>query len=129
MAIFEIKPSLFNLNDTASDGDAPSDKWVNTNRTDNSHIRITIDLPGARASDLSLTVTEDGVLRLIGGRRLPARDGSIANSRIFRSFKVDPQKVALNKFRANLVDGILTIEVPRVMPSSTRRIEVGVDEG
>ena len=76
--------------------------------------RVSIDLPGVKIGDISLTA-EDGTVNIRASRRYTASDGSTTKKlRIEKSFAVPDERTAeFSKVKANLADGVLVVTVPR----------------
>jgi HSP20 family protein len=81
-------------------------------------VRVVVDLPGVDPADLDVEV-RDRVLSLRGTRRPPPTGQPVGSGKVYGGFArawslpddVDPQRVD-----ARLVDGVLTIDVPRRAP-------------
>ncbi|GAX24363.1 hypothetical protein FisN_4Lh487 [Fistulifera solaris] len=74
--------------------------------------QISVDVPGVKASDMKLELEEDGrVLHLSGGRKIE-REGSVSETRFDKKFYVG-ENVNLEKLKANLADGVLTLVAPK----------------
>lgn len=92
------------------------------------HYRVTLDVPGLRAEDLDLQVTEDG-LTVTGTRTVAVPEGFEARRRerkdysVSRSFrfrkKVDPQAV-----EATFDAGVLTVTLGKRAEAKPRSITV-----
>ena len=91
---------------------------------------LTLDLPGIKKEDLTITVKE-GILSLSGERKRPEHD---ANEELYRnyerpygtferSFKL-PDHVDGEKIKATFADGELTVEVPKLEKAKPRTIKI-----
>jgi HSP20 family protein len=85
---------------------------------DNRDLRFNLDIPGVKSSDLNVKFHK-GTLSLRGRRKK-----GMCTSGVFRSFTVDQKVVDTDKFKAYLVDGVLTVTAPRKEPFSTQSVAV-----
>lgn len=127
--------------DTTHPTNAPTDAAVGRRTVapavdiyENSHgLMLVADLPGVAQDNLSLHI-EDGTLTLFGRRaeRVPAAEGEDGpkviggTSETFdfkRRFTV-PDTTDVEAIDATLVDGVLTLRLPRVARAQPRRIAV-----
>lgn len=91
---------------------------------------LTLDLPGIKKEDLTITVKE-GKLYLSGERKRPERDENTDFYYYYerpygtfeRSFKL-PEHVDGDKIKASFTDGELTVEVPKLEKAKPRTIKV-----
>ena len=91
-------------------------------------LTLTIDVPGLRSEDVEILV-EDRVLRVQGSRPQPELEGTVSHrqerrfgdfSRSFRlGSSLDPSGTV-----AGVVDGVLTVTIPKSPESKPLRIEV-----
>jgi HSP20 family protein len=91
--------------------------------------RIVMDLPGIAAADLEISVENQG-LAVKAERRFDVPEGFEARRReragnvgFTRSFRLG-SGVDTDGISANLVDGVLTLTLPKTEQSLPRRIEV-----
>lgn len=77
---------------------------------------ISIDVPGVRISDLNVTV-DDQVLTICGTRQS-------SGLKFSRQFALDVSIVDADNVCANLVDGVLTITVPKVAKLAPMKVEI-----
>jgi len=81
--------------------------------TDNDDsIKISLDVPGVNADDISVTLEEDGQVLSISGHRELEKEGYSYSSKFSQSFSLDPS-VELDKFKADLDKGVLVITAPK----------------
>lgn len=95
-----------------------------------SELRVSMDLPGLKPSDLNITV-DNGMLRVTGARRFVSSDGStIKKTRIDKSFSLDMQTIDVDRVKANLSDGVLTVTAPKHAKPKPRTITIttGTDD-
>lgn len=93
--------------------------------------KVVMDVPGLRREDLTIELT-DGVLRIRGERRYPyrGREDSHTVSRLERGFGsfervlMVPKDVDPNAIEASIVDGVLTLSIPRPESRKPHRIEI-----
>lgn len=76
-------------------------------------LRISLDVPGVKASDLSVT-TDNQVVH-------------IAGSRFSKSFAVDTQTVDVAQLKANLADGVLVVTAPKKTKPAPRSIMISTE--
>ena len=91
-------------------------------------LTLTVDVPGLRSEDVEIVV-EDRVLRVKGARARPEGDGALVHRQerrfgdLSRSFRLgsslDPSGTV-----AGVVDGVLTVTIPKSAESKPLRIEV-----
>jgi HSP20 family protein len=93
---------------------------------DDQEFKIALDIPGVAAKDVNITLDTDGKFLTITGSRESKGDGYMFSSRFSQSFSVDPT-VNLDKFSANLDNGVLVIAAPKDvkrLKESVRKIPV-----
>lgn len=89
---------------------------------------LTAEVPGTELTDLEVTVA-DGVLNLKGDRKSAATNSdSFRRQERFqgawqRSIRI-PERVEADKMSASLVDGVLTITLPKAKQTQLRHIPV-----
>lgn len=89
---------------------------------------VTAELPGLRREDIDIRY-QDGQLTLQGTRRTPdvpcERYHRVerGHGAFFRRFAL-PTPVDVDRIGADLVDGVLTVTVPKAGASGARRIDV-----
>lgn len=93
---------------------------------------LEIDLPGVKASDMSMKLMDNNVLHLSGGRKF-RDDTSVEESKFGYRFNLSDKNLDTDKLEANLYDGVLKIKVPFFEQQETiepREIEIveGGDE-
>ncbi len=95
---------------------------------------VVLELPGMTTEDVDITV-EDGVLTVSGERKFYNEVNEESFHRIERRFGsfarriTLPQQLDAGKISASMVEGILTIEVPKSEQAKPRRIEVKATKG
>jgi HSP20 family protein len=78
-----------------------------------SHIRLTMDLPGIRAKDINVTV-QHGVLLIQACRVERDLNGAIyKKQKVAQRFSIDTHVVDVTKAMANLSQGVLVIRAPK----------------
>lgn len=108
------------------------DELVPTSRSDQSHevidtpkeFRISVDVPGVKASDIQLSVKDDVILMEAVRRRVSSDGSTVKKVKITKSFRVDPQAVDLGNVTANLSDGVLVVLVPKATKPGPRTIAI-----
>lgn len=98
-------------------------------RADDDKVVFHCDLPGVRREDLSITL-ENGVLTLKGERKYHAGPDAerVWLGRSYGSFSRSfalPDGLDMQNLSAELVDGVLTVSVPKLPKAKPRRIEIG----
>jgi HSP20 family molecular chaperone IbpA len=87
-------------------------------------LRLSIDLPGVKPSDLSVA-TDGDVIHITASRHISTSGGrSNKKSRISKLFHVDSQTVDLSQLKANLSDGVLVLSAPKQVKPEPRSIAV-----
>ena len=87
---------------------------------------ISVDLPGVKPSDMKVEVeNENKVLHIYGGRKVTKGD-TVSETRFDKRFTIG-DNVDVDKMTANLHDGVLELEAPKLEQErpKTRLIEVG----
>jgi len=80
------------------------------------HYSLTVSAPGLAAADLSISIDDEGAVKLTGSTE---RTGA----RIKRSFQL-PEDAAIARAHASHVDGILTISVPKAKRAPEKHLEL-----
>lgn len=91
-------------------------------------LMVQANVPGVMDNDLTLTINQD-VLSLSGERKIPNLEGYTVHRRERAAFKFHrsitlPSKVNVEKVTAKLLDGVLTIEMPKMEEAKPRKILV-----
>jgi HSP20 family protein len=71
-------------------------------------VTLSVDVPGIKAKDLQVQV-EDIIVRVSGHRKIAGSE-----SKIIRSFSIDPKIVDVDNIKGNLDSGVLTSTVPKL---------------
>ena len=88
--------------------------------------KLSYDLPGIKAKDLSVTIDGSNV-QISASRNLTSLSGdskTIKKARIFKSFPVTSNNVDLSQLKANLSDGVLVISAPKKESSDMKEIAI-----
>lgn len=93
-----------------------------------SQLKLSATLPGLTEKDLELRVTADGIF-LRGERKVSAPDGYSTRRRERRSYVFErsfrlPTQVDPDKAEASLIDGVLTVTLPKAEATKPRSITV-----
>ena len=97
-------------------------------RSNDDRVLFFFDVPGVKKEDIEITL-ERGVLTVKGARQFEAGAAKEqlllgrAYGTFTRSFSL-PDHLDDEKLDAKLVDGVLTIEIPRLQKAKPRRIEI-----
>ena len=98
-------------------------------RSSEDRVLFYFDVPGIKKEDVEITL-ENGVLTVKGTRKF---DPGAAKEQLLlgrsygtfeRSFSL-PEHMDDEKLTANLTDGVLTIEIPKLQKAKPRRIQIG----
>jgi len=82
------------------------------NEKDNEY-QISVDVPGVKASDMSVNLENDGkVLHIVGGRKVE-KENEISETRFEKRFTIG-DNVDTDKLKANLSDGVLVLTAPKL---------------
>lgn len=73
---------------------------------------ITVDVPGVKASDINVSIENDGQILTLSGRRQSNKGNYAYSTNFSQSFTLDPA-VDTDKFSANLKDGVLIVSAPK----------------
>lgn len=116
---------------SGSDGarDLPAGVFPPMNVTqDNDNFYVRAEVPGIKASDLSVTALRNRVS--ISGKREIAKEGKVSYHRQeraegeFSRTVTLPSEVATDKVEARYADGILTLRLPKAEEAKPRQITV-----
>lgn len=91
--------------------------------------KLSYDLPGIKAKDLSVTIDGSNV-QISATRNLTSLNGdskTIKKARIVKSFPVSSNNVDLSQLKANLSDGVLVISAPKKDMSDVKEIAITTD--
>ncbi len=97
-------------------------------RSNDDRVLFSFDVPGVKKENIEITL-ERGVLTVKGSRQFEAGTAKeqLLLGRSYgtftRSFQL-PDHLDEEKLAANLTDGVLTIEIPRLQKAKPRRIEI-----
>jgi HSP20 family molecular chaperone IbpA len=91
------------------------------------HIEFSLDVPGVKINDLNVQV-ENGVMTVSGLRTIGiGYDSPVCKRRrVLHRFEID-DRVDSEKVTANLLNGVLTISLPKAEPS--KPVQVQINEG
>jgi HSP20 family protein len=91
---------------------------------------LAVDVPGVKASDINITLENDGNVLAISGERQSKGDNYSYSSKFYQSFSLDPA-IVKEKFDANMKDGVLVITAPKDLKkieASTQNIPITAAE-
>lgn len=101
-------------------------------RETNDEIHVTVELPGMKPEDVSVTV-ENGVLSISGEKKQEPQEGKKEEGNYYlferrygrfeRSFTL-PRTVNADNVNARFADGILTIRLPKAENAKPRRVQI-----
>lgn len=98
-------------------------------RSNGDRVLFTFDVPGVKKEDLDITL-ERGVLTVKGSRKFEptgAKEQLLLGrsyGTFTRSFSL-PEHLDEEKLAANLENGVLTIEIPKLQKAQPRKITIG----
>jgi HSP20 family molecular chaperone IbpA len=84
-------------------------------------VKISLDVPGVKAEDISVSLEEDGKVLSVTGRREKLGESGSYTSKFSQSFVLDAT-VDIDKFSANLKNGVLVVTAPKDL----KRIEKNI---
>merc|ERR1712224_708603 len=90
----------------------------------NEKFELTVDVPGVKEEDIEIKLEEN--LLTIQGQRTALSESSRFSSKFSKAFSLD-QTVDVDKFTANLKNGVLTVSAPKdlgKLEENVRRIPV-----
>ena len=92
---------------------------------DEKQVRIVVDVPGAKASDIKLHLEENSRLLRISGEKSREEGGISVHSCFDRAFTLN-QGIDANSISAEIEDGVLTITAPKFEEAKekVRRIDI-----
>lgn len=97
---------------------------------DDNHYYLRAELPGVNAEDLDIQATARQ-LTIVGERKLAAEDASAKyhrrereGGRFSRALAM-PKEIDADRIEARMIDGILTLRVPKAESAKPRRIAIG----
>jgi HSP20 family protein len=95
--------------------------------------QLTIDVPGVKMSDMNISLEDDRVLHISGGREVHKTedDGTVtkSQSKFEKIFRMD-DSVDTAKVTANLQNGVLTITAPKLVEKlKTKKILITEGKG
>lgn len=73
---------------------------------------IAVDVPGVKASDINVSIENNGQILTLSGQRESNKDNVAYSSKFSQSFTLDPA-VDTDKFSANLKNGVLIVSAPK----------------
>jgi HSP20 family protein len=96
-------------------------------------VNVTMDVPGVKVDDLTIEL-EDDLLTVRGERTLPYETGNYGDGRVWhrlergfgkfeRALRV-PKGLDPDAITASMVDGVLTLHIPKPETRKRRRIEI-----
>jgi HSP20 family protein len=89
--------------------------------------QISVDVPGVKASDMSLELEQDGtVLRLSGARKVTEGD-CVTETRFDKMFAIGGN-IDTEKMTANLADRVLILKVPKREIEKPRTLTIPITE-
>lgn len=86
--------------------------------------QVAIDVPGVKMQDIDITLEDDGTILSIYGERKSWNEANAAvtsSAKFIKSFSLDPT-VDVEKFTANLQNGVLIVSAPKEMKRVQERI-------
>ncbi|KAI2502068.1 small heat shock protein [Fragilaria crotonensis] len=97
---------------------APTQRYHHFHESDDT-VTLSVDVPGIKAQDLQVQI-EDNVVRINGERKTAGSE-----SKVIRSFSIDPKTVDVDNIKANLDCGVLTLTAPKLnKPAVSKTITI-----
>lgn len=94
----------------------------------NDKYRIAVDVPGIKASDMSVELEDNGkVLRISGGRKL-VKDGETSETKFVKRFTIG-NNIDIDNLSANLSDGVLVLTAPKKKEEEKQVRKIAIIEG
>lgn len=99
---------------------------------DDEQLTVITELPGVDKQDISIKITEDGVLTISGEKSKETKQEGQKSLRLERQYgKFDrsialPENIDESGVKAEYKDGVLTLTLPKVAPPKPREIEVDI---
>ena len=93
---------------------------------DDEKFEVAIDVPGVKAEDVNVSLENDGKVLSISGHREDRSENYVGSTKFSQRFSLDPT-IDVEKFSANLKNGVLVVSAPRDLKrieESTRKIPV-----
>lgn len=83
--------------------------------------QVAIDVPGMTTKDINIAIEEDGKFLTIKGARESASENYRFTSKFSQCFSIDPS-VEVEKFTANLDNGVLVVSAPKDLKKIEERV-------
>lgn len=88
---------------------------------DDEKFQLAIDVPGMTSKDITIAIEDDGKFLTIKGTRESASDTYRFTSKFSQCFSIDPS-VEIDKFSANLENGVLVVSAPKDLKKIEERV-------
>jgi HSP20 family protein len=88
---------------------------------DDEKFQLAIDVPGMTSKDITIGIEDDGKFLTIKGTRESASDTYRFTSKFSQCFSIDPS-VEIDKFSANLENGVLVVSAPKDLKKIEERV-------
>jgi HSP20 family molecular chaperone IbpA len=108
---------------------APGESFSNDNIRFNENkesSNIEIDLPGVKKENLKVTYNDDTDVTFVEAKRTITTKTGSKEETYNRSFKIDGGDFDVTQLKAEITDGVLRINVPRVERKEAKVIDVKV---
>jgi len=92
---------------------------------DDDKFTLTIDLPGVKASDMKVSLENDGRVLRISGMRTTQTGEMSYESKFDKTFVVD-KSVDVEQIQANLAEGVMTIDAPKKPKEEPKTVEIPI---
>lgn len=90
--------------------------------------QIAVDVPGVKASDMTVKLENEGrVLHISGGRKM-TKDDVVTETKFEKRFTIG-ENVDVNKLHASLTDGVLTLTAPKLEKKEKGTRTIAITEG
>lgn len=96
---------------------------------DDEKFQLAIDVPGMTSKDITISIEGDGKFLAVKGTRESASDTYRFTSKFSQCFSIDPS-VEIDKFSANLENGVLVVSAPKDLKKIEERVRtIPISEG
>lgn len=125
--LFDIMPVIPNLLREEDMKLLHSSPGYEINESDGKY-QIAVDVPGVKATDMTVKLENDGkVLHISGGRKVQ-KEGKTIETKFEKRFTIG-NNVDTSKLTANLADGVLMLTAPKLEVKKPEPMTVAITEG
>jgi HSP20 family protein len=129
--IFDIMTVFPDFKRSSADGGGAvllhSSPGYEINETENNY-RISVDVPGVKADDMTVNIEHEGkVLHISGGRKV-VMENKASETRFEKRFTIG-DNVNVREMTANLADGVLILSAPKMEKEEKQVFNIAITEG